>query len=142
MDVLVHDVMSVNVATVTPSTSLREAHALINAREIHHLCVVDEIGRLVGVVSDRDLRRALSTPLTREGVSETERLLDRVQVRRIMHSDPVNVNSTMMLKDAARLMVSHRIGSLPVVRNARLVGILTVTDCLRLIAFGPTSRTA
>jgi len=139
MDLLVHDVMSTDVATVTPETSLREAHDLIQARDIHHLCVVDENGRLLGVVSDRDLRRALSTPLTRDGVKETERLLDEVHVRRIMHSDPVRVNPTMILKEAARLMVSHRIGSLPVVRNTHLVGILTGTDCLRLIAYGPTS---
>jgi acetoin utilization protein AcuB len=128
---LVQDIMQTKVFTVTPDTTLREAIQLTGQRGIRHLPVVDG-ERLVGIVSDRDLKRAVASPATSLEVHELLYLLSRVRVRDFMTATVITIGPMSPVEDAARLMVLERIGALVVTDGERLVGIVTETDVLRL----------
>jgi acetoin utilization protein AcuB len=113
---MVRDVMTRRLVTIGPETSCREARRLMDEHRIRHLPVVAG-GRLIGMVSDRDVRSAAS------GASGSV-------ARRIMTPDPVTVTSRTRIEHAARVMLDARFGSLPVV-DTTLVGIVTSTDLLR-----------
>jgi acetoin utilization protein AcuB len=141
---LVRDVMRPNPVTVTPETTLPEAMRLTAQRGIRHLPVVEH-GQLVGIVSDRDLKRAMASPATSLEAHELRYLLDRARVREIMSAGVITIGPMMPIEEAARLMVQEKIGALPVTEAGRLVGIVTETDVLTLFvrAMGvgePSSR--
>jgi acetoin utilization protein AcuB len=127
----VQDVMQTKLFTVTPETTLPEALNLTAQRGIRHLPVLDG-ERLVGIVSDRDLKRAMASPATSLEAHELRYLLDHVLVREIMRGGVITVRPTAPIEEAARLMVLEKIGALPVTEGERLIGILTETDVLRL----------
>lgn len=131
----VRDVMSRNVVTVGPADSLRDAVARMSHARVRHLPVVDASARLIGIVTDRDLRHRLFTPeVFREvGQVSVETLLSAIPVKDIMSAPVVVVGPDVPLADAARTMLEDKVGSLPVVDNERVVGILTETDLLRRI---------
>lgn len=141
---LVRDVMRPDPVTVTPETTLPEAMRLTAQRGIRHLPVVQH-GQLVGIVSDRDLKRAMASPATSLEAHELSYLLDRLRVREIMSAGVMTIGPMMPIEEAARLMVQEKIGALPVTDGGRLVGIVTETDVLTLFvrAMGvgePSSR--
>jgi acetoin utilization protein AcuB len=141
---LVQDVMQRIVTTVTPETALPEAIKLASQRGIRHLPVVDGT-EVVGIVSDRDLKRAMASSATSLEVHELRYLLDRLKVAEIMTRGVITIGPTFPLEEAARLMVQEKIGAVPVVDEGRLVGIVTETDVLTLFvqAMGagePSSR--
>jgi acetoin utilization protein AcuB len=115
--ILVRDVMTRGAITIAPDTSHEHARRLMDEHDIRHLPVVTG-GRLVGMVSDRDLRSAEAhePPLV---------------ANRFMTREPVTVTSGARIEHAARLMLAHRFGSLPVVDAGMLAGIVTYTDLLR-----------
>ncbi|HXU87586.1 MAG TPA: CBS domain-containing protein [Methylomirabilota bacterium] len=118
--VLVREIMTRRVVTVMPDTSLADARRLLDAQRIRHLPVVRE-DRLVGVVSDRDLRSAQATGARAANVGD------------VMTPRPITVGPRARIEDAARLLVSHKIGGLPVVDGHELVGIITGDDLLRAL---------
>ncbi len=122
--------MKPNPITVGPHDSFRHAMSLIRQRGIRHLPVV-EGNRLVGIVTDRDIRQSSPSPATGLEVHELHYLLEQVQVREIMTSKVVTVTPETLIEEAARLMLRHRIGGLPVVQDGLLVGIITETDILQ-----------
>jgi acetoin utilization protein AcuB len=126
---LVERRMKANPITVGPQDSFRHAMNLIRQRGIRHLPVV-EGGRLVGIVTDRDLRQASPSAATSLEIHELHYLLEKVKIRDIMTSEVVTATPEMPIEEAARLMLTHRIGSLPVLRGTTLVGIITETDIL------------
>jgi acetoin utilization protein AcuB len=126
---LVEKRMKGNPITISPQDSFRNAMNLIRQRGIRHLPVV-EGDRLVGIVTDRDLRQASPSPATSLEIHELHYLLEKVTVREIMTSPVVTATPEMPIEAAARLMLTHRIGSLPVLRGMALVGIITETDIL------------
>jgi acetoin utilization protein AcuB len=141
---LVQDVMQTKLYTVTPETTLPEALRLTAQRGVRHLLVLDG-DRLVGILSDRDLKRAMPSPATSLEVHELNYLLERLQVRELMTKAVITIGPTFPIEEAARLMVLEKIGALPVTDGERLVGIVTETDVLRLFvqALGagePSSR--
>jgi acetoin utilization protein AcuB len=127
----VQDVMQTELFTVTPETTLPEALRLTGQRGIRHLPVLDG-DRLVGILSDRDLKRAMASPATSLAVHELNYLLDRLRVADIMTRAVVTIGPMFPIEDAARLMVLEKIGALPVTDGERLVGLVTETDVLRL----------
>jgi acetoin utilization protein AcuB len=141
---LVRDVMQTRLVTVTPETTLPQAIRLAAQRGIRHLPVLDG-DRLVGIVSDRDLKRAMASPATSLEAHELTYLLERLQMREIMTRAVMTIGTMFPVEDAARLMVQERIGALPVTEDGRLIGLVTETDILALFvrAMGagePSSR--
>jgi acetoin utilization protein AcuB len=121
--------MKANPITVGPLDSFRHAMNLIHQRGIRHLPVV-EGGRLVGIVTDRDVRQASPSAATSLEIHELHYLLEKITIRDIMTSEVVTATPEMPIEAAARLMLTHRIGCLPVLREMALVGIITETDIL------------
>lgn len=121
--------------TVGPSTPVSKAHELMLHRRIRHLPVVED-GRLVGIITDRDVRTAQPSPATSLAVREILYLLERLTVRALMTRPVITVAPHEPLATAVRLMLENRIGGLPVMTGERLVGILTEVDLLR--AFSTT----
>lgn len=135
---LVRDWMTTDPMTVTPSSQVGEARRLMHEYGIRHLPVVDDGDRLVGIVSDRDVRvdeRALEHALARQTTISVADLAESVgnerSVEAIMSSTPQVVGPDEPVEAAARLMLSRRISALPVVeQDSSLVGVITTTDCL------------
>ena len=141
---LVEDVMRRDVVTASPKTTLPAALALVQQRGIRHLPVVED-GSLVGIVSDRDLKRAMASPATSLERHELAYLLDRLTLAEFMTCAVMTVAPSFPVEEAARLMVREKISALPVTEAGRLVGIVTETDVLDLFvkAMGagePSSR--
>jgi len=129
----VRDIMSREVVSIGTSESCLDAVVRMQRVRARHLPVINREGLLVGIVTDRDLRRQLFSPPVFEALGSTrvDLLLDRVHVAEIMSTDLVTATPDMTLGEAASTMREERVGSLPVVDQGRVVGILTETDLLR-----------
>ena len=114
--------MTKNIITVTPETTLSEALRIVHEKKIRHLPVVAE-GRLVGIVTDRDLKKVSASEATTLSVWELNYLLDRVKIKDFMIRDVISISPELPIDEAAELMIAHRIGSLPVVEDGKVVGI-------------------
>lgn len=141
---LVADVMHADVTTVAPSTTLPAAMRLVSQRGIRHLPVLDG-DNLAGIVSDRDLKRAMASPATSLSAHELNYLLDKLTIEQIMTRTVITISPMFPIEEAARIMVKEKISALPVTKGGRLVGIVTETDVLSLFvrAMGagqPSSR--
>jgi CBS domain-containing membrane protein len=131
-DARVKDLMTVNVTTLGRNDTLDLADNVMTLDRIRHLPVLDE-GRVIGVVSQRDLfRSALATALG-YGEKGQKMLLKTLRVKEVMSEPAITIAPEATVKEAARLMVEHKIGCLPVVERATLVGIVTETDVLRYL---------
>lgn len=127
---LVKDFMTPNPQVVTPDVAVPEAAQIMKKGGFRRLPVVEE-GQLVGIVTDRDLKEAMPSDATSLSIWEINYLISRLSVGEIMTRDPISVADTLPLQAAAKLMLEHKVGGLPVVHEGRLVGIVTVTDVLR-----------
>jgi acetoin utilization protein AcuB len=125
---LVKDRMTTQLITVQPETTHKQASELMKEHDIHHLPVVDKQGHLVGMVVEEDLLAAQPSPATTLSIYEIHGLLSKLQVRQIMTHPVYTTTPDCPLEEAARLMIDQGIGSLPVVENDRIVGIITDTD--------------
>lgn len=128
---LVRDWMKADPHTLRPDDVLADALRLTREHRIRHLPVVLHERELTGIVSDRDIRLAMPSPLT---VPDTERaeFLERTAVAEVMSREVITALPGDTIEDAATLLYRHRIGALPVVDpNGRLVGLLSETDILR-----------
>ena len=123
--------MSRSVVTLTPQETLRDAVNLLRTNRIRHLPVVDG-SRLVGIVTDRDIKRATPSVLSGVGREEYDRVLATTKVERLMTREPITVTPKSRLKAAIEIFIERRVGALPVVEDGLLVGILTDVDILRV----------
>ncbi len=122
--------MSKSPVTISSTDSLQSAIDLLLRYNIRELPVID-FGRLAGIVTDRDLRQVSpSYPVFRDQ-QEIRCYLQNLKVASAMTGDPLVVSPQTPLVVAAELLNTHRIGSLPVVENEKLVGILSVSDLLK-----------
>jgi acetoin utilization protein AcuB len=121
MSLTVRDVMATNLVTVRPRETARRAYRLMRDHRFRHLPVVED-GRLVGILSDRDLRPVLLSPT-----------LARAQVGELMSENLTTVTPEALVEEAASLLVVKKIGCLPVVADGTLVGIVTETDLLAVL---------
>jgi acetoin utilization protein AcuB len=122
--------MTANPFTVRVDKSLREALEIMQEHQFKHLPVMSSAGHLVGVVSDRDCRHALNSPFVMRERWQDDELLNTLMVRAVMTPAPIIVEPNADADEAARLMLTHRIGCLPVMRAETLVGIVTRSDLL------------
>jgi acetoin utilization protein AcuB len=127
---LVKDWMSPAPLTVSPETPVLEALRLLKERGFRRLPVV-EGSKLIGIVTDKDLKDAMPSKATTLSVWEMNYLLAKLTVREVMASPVLSVNALETLEDAALRMQERKLGGMPVLDNAgALVGILTITDVL------------
>jgi CBS domain-containing protein len=127
------DIMTTQPITVDPETPMLEARQWMIQKRIRHLVVVEN-GRVVGIVTDRDIRLNLPSPATSLSVWEVNYLLAQLTVGRVMSATVLVVDPGRPVADAARIMMEHKIGALPVVDEGRLVGIVTESDFVRAMA--------
>ena len=129
----VRDLMTAKPITVDPETPMLEARQRMVEERIRHLIVVEN-ARVVGILTDRDIRLNLPSPATSLSVWEINSLLAKLTVGGVMSSSVIVVDPDRPIAEAARIMIDHKIGALPVVEAGRLVGIITESDFLRAIA--------
>jgi acetoin utilization protein AcuB len=127
----VRDCMSVDPATVGPKDSLQKVVGLLRRRDIRSVPVIEN-DRLIGIVTNRDVRQvAPAYPLFRDE-DEIRRYTENLTVTAAMTADPMTIAPDEPLVEAAKVLETYRISSMPVVDDGRLVGMLTVTDVLRV----------
>lgn len=125
----VAQVMTRGPTSVQPDDPVRVAVERMRERKCRRLPVV-EGDRVVGIITDRDLRRATNSPLVLRERWYDEFMLDHIPVRACMTPNPVTVAPATPMVEAAKLMRDHKFGGLPVVEDGRLVGIVTETDLI------------
>jgi acetoin utilization protein AcuB len=108
--------MTTQPVTATPDTTVDQALAIIETRQLRHLPVLDADEAIVGIVSEKDLLRAPGDD----------------PISSVMTRDVITVTEYAALEEAARIMADHKISSLPIVRNGRLIGIITETDLFKI----------
>jgi acetoin utilization protein AcuB len=116
--------------TVSPDTSVFDARVLMQRKRIRHLLVTSP-DRLIGIVTDRDIRLNLPSPATSLSVWEVNYLVARLTVADVMTRTVIVVGPDRDAREAARLMLYHKIGALPVTDGDVLIGIVTETDLIR-----------
>ncbi|MBE2193867.1 MAG: CBS domain-containing protein [Anaerolinea sp.] len=121
-----------HVHTVSPTTNYREARELMKTWRIRRLPVVEH-GRLVGIISEKDLLLTAPSPATTLSVYEIYTLLDKLEVKQFMKHPVITVGPDCPLQDAAQIMLTNKIGCLPVMRAGDLAGIITETDIMRVL---------
>ena len=126
----VRDWMSKEVVVITPDQTLPEAHELMKRHKIRRLPVMQG-SELVGILTIGDLREASPSDATSLSVFELNYLLGRLPIHKIMTRDPLTVTPGTGLTEAAKLMLHHKIGSLPVMEGDEMVGIITESDIFR-----------
>ncbi|SNB72901.1 CBS domain-containing protein [Thermoflexus hugenholtzii] len=129
----VRDWMTPNPITISPRTTLPEAHQIMKEKRIRRLPVVDENGHLVGIVTLGDVREASPSDATSLSIFELNYLLARLTVDKIMTRKVITVTPDTPIYEAARLMLEHKIGGLPVVEDGRVVGIITESDIFKMV---------
>jgi CBS domain-containing protein len=131
-DARVKEIMAKEVSTLGRNHTVDLADEIMSLERIRHLPVLDD-GRVVGVVSQRDLfRSALATALG-YGEKAQKRLLRTLRVKEVMREPAITISPDATVKEATRLMLDKKIGCLPVVEGHTLVGIVTETDILRYV---------
>jgi acetoin utilization protein AcuB len=134
MDMLVKGWMNMNVVTVPEAMAMVKASMIMMEKRIRALPVMNKKGRLVGIVTDRDLKKAFPSIATNLNVHELNYLTSRVKVKDIMTTDLVVVKPDETIEFAAILMLDNKISSLPVINeNDSLVGIITQTDIFKVL---------
>src|SRR6516162_6169537 len=128
----VRDVMTAEVTTLQRNDKLTLADDIMRLGRIRHLPVLDEDGRLAGIVSQRDLFRGALAKALGYGERAQRQLMDTLVVKELMTSDVITTTPDTPLTDAAHVLVERKIGCLPVVEAGRLVGIITEGDFVAL----------
>ncbi len=126
-------IMHTDLITVSPGTSLEDATILIKKKRIDHLPVVNDSGRLVGILSDRDLKLYRASPATTLSKNELNYLLQQVIVEMIMIKTVITISPGTTVERAALIMQENDINALPVTQGEQLVGIITSTDVMGVL---------
>lgn len=121
-----------NLITINPEASFFEARNLIHEKGIRHLPVIDKNNKLVGIVTDRDIREAAPSDATLLSVQELNYLLGKLKVSAFMTPKDklITITPDALIEEAVQLMHDHKIGCLPVLEGDKLYGIFTETDAL------------
>lgn len=129
----VNDLMTVIPLTVTPQTTLRNIIGIMKSEGCRQLPVLDK-GKLVGIISDRDVRLVMNSPVVLHGRWQDEELLDKMTAEGCMTPNPITVTPDTAAYKAAEMLQTYKFGALPVVEGDTLVGIISVTDFMGYLA--------
>jgi len=130
---IVNDLMTIIPNTVTLQTTLRQVIELMKTQHCRQMPVLDN-GKLVGIITDRDVRLVMNSPLVLHGRWQDEEILDNIMAENCMTPDPMTISPDTPAYQAANTLSIYKFGALPVVDNGILVGIITVTDFLNYFA--------
>lgn len=130
---LVREFMHADPVTIAPDTPLLEAEWRMQEGGFRHLPIVDGEGRLLGIVSDRDLREAAPSDATALSRQELTYLLSRLRVNEVMTTPVLTARAGEPAETAAIRMRENKVGALPVIDDERLVGIVTTADMLEAL---------
>ena len=137
--VRVRDIMQEKVVTICAGDSLSTVEDIMRLGEVRHVPVV-RAGKLVGIVSERDLLRVSLSDLTSFGGDERRAFLEALDVSRVMSQPPLVIEPGAPVRLAALIMAENKIGCLPVMQGDDLVGLVTETDVLRCCATASLSE--
>lgn len=129
---LVKERMSRHPITIRPDTSLHDALRIMREGKVRRLPVLDKQNKLVGIVLEKDLLYASPSPATSLSVYEMNYLVSKIKVEDLMTREVITVTEDCPLEEAARIMVDHGIGGLPVMRGDVLVGLITESDLFKI----------
>ncbi len=129
---LVKDRMSRHPITITEDTPINEALRKMQQENVRRFPVLNKEGKMVGIVLEKELLYASPSPATSLSVFELHYLLSKITVKEVMTRDVITVDENCPLEEAARIMADNQIGGLPVMRDDRLVGIITETDLFKI----------
>lgn len=132
---IVNDLMTAIPYTVAADTPLRHVIELMKTEGCRQLPVLKD-GNLIGIVTDRDIRLVMNSPMVLHGHWQDEELLDKAIAESCMTANPMTVGPDTPAYQAARMLSLYKFGALPVVDDGVLVGIITVTDLLENFAAG------
>ena len=138
-DTLVSAICQRGVITISATERLSTVEDIMTLGHVRHMPVV-LAGRLVGVVSERDLLRASLSNLSHHRSEERRAFLHVVEIESVMSSPPIVVPPDASVAEAARIMAEKKIGCLPVVKEHHLEGMITETDVLRFVATPESAR--
>ena len=131
--ITVRDIMQTKIVTISASDTLSTVEDIMTLGHVRHMPVVRG-GRLVGVVSERDLLRISLSHLNEFGKDHRRAFLHAVEIERVMSAPPFVIGPGATVKEAARMMAERKIGCLPVLEDEKFVGLVTETDVLRHFA--------
>lgn len=129
---LIYERMSKHPITITEDTPIDEAMKLMRDEKVRRLPVLNKKGELVGIVSEKDLLYVSPSPATSLSIYELHYLISKITVGQIMTRDVITVSEYTPLEEAARIMADNKIGGLPVMRDGKVVGIITETDLFKI----------
>lgn len=129
---LVGNRMTSNPITCKPDLSIAEAMEWMKREKVRRFPVVDDMGKLVGIVTDKDLVHASPSSATSLSMWEVSYLLSKVKVAEVMTKKVITIEEDCPIEEAARLMADSKIGGLPVMRDGMLVGIITESDLFKV----------
>jgi CBS domain-containing protein len=129
---VVREIMMGSPVTLKPDETLDLANDVISLGRIRHIPIVED-GRLVGLLSERDMMGATTTTIFGLKRKSKSALLKSVLIKDVMKKKVVTVKPDTLIKDAAHLMKEKKIGCVPVVDEGSLVGLVTTTDILRYV---------
>jgi acetoin utilization protein AcuB len=124
--------MSAPVITVDPDLPIMEALNLMKTKRIRRTPVVDKKGKLVGIISDKDLLDASPSDATSLSVWEINYLLSQIKVAEIMTREVLTVGEDTPIEEVARIMADNKIGGIPIMSDGNVVGLITETDLFKI----------
>ena len=128
---LVRDRMTARPVTITGDVTVMDAINLMTENDVRHLPVTNRDGRLIGIVSEKELLKAAPSPVTSLNVWEVKEMLHLLTIKKIMSSKLIAIEEDAPLEEAAVAMVANKMDGLPVTRNGVLVGVITETDIFK-----------
>jgi acetoin utilization protein AcuB len=137
--ILVKDLMTTDTVAINSDTPLRKIIGLMKQNSFRQLPVL-EGKNLIGIVSDRDVRLAVNSPMIVHDREEDIELLEEVTAENVMTLNPITVTPDTPAVRAAEMLAVYKFGALPVVEGNRLIGLITVTDFLRAFVAGEENR--
>lgn len=129
----VADLMATPLVTVGHDTTVADAWSVMRARQVRHLPVLDVDRRLIGMLTEHDLRLVILERCLQEEPDRLARTLARLRVNEIMTWAVITVGPDTDVRDAARIMHDRKLGALPVAEEGRVIGMLTATDVIRAV---------
>jgi len=124
--------MSKTVVTVDINDSMKDAIKLLKENDINMLPVMEK-GKLVGILTDRDVKRSSASDATTLEIHELLFLISKIKVRDIMTKDPITVPSDYTIEETAEVLLEKNVSGVPVVDKKKLVGVITQTDIFRAL---------